>query len=686
MTMALLLAVPASLLGGAVAASPEPDSGFYVVAFERRIDDAGRAGLVRTGADIIGYEPDDSYIVWANNDEAAAAGALGAVDAVTPVPLDRKLAVESGARGSIAVDVVTYGPSSATIARSLDALGDVGRIARLDAHGTLATVTMTIAGERLSDLAARPDVLFIEPAITRLHAEDEKTTQLIAGNIGDDKYSVPGYLEWLDKLKLSGKGIKAAIVDTGINESHPDLAGRIAKTVDYGDGPVQETPYDTGGHGTHVAGIVAGSPSGSGPIYEDPDGFLYGMGVAPQAELINLNLLSFFGPSTGEPDNVPRFVGVTKDAYTAGARMWNASWHTGQGNRAGYLASVRIFDELARDALPKTPKSEEFLFVFSAGNAGASGPTVPKEAKNLIAVGATNSGRGAHYPLTTDPEAIASFSSIGPTKDGRIFPTVSAPGANVISARAIEGTASLLCATPIDGFVYYCSISGTSMAAPHVTGSAALIHQWWKRSHGALPSPAMVKALLVNSADDVGPPDIPNNFEGWGRVDLGSLFTGRGAPFAVDQSTRFTAPDQRRTYIVAADGKNPLKITLSWSDAPASVGAEKVLVNDLDLVVEPVRFSCSGWKVVGDDIYRGNVFTKGMSKTGGKPDRLNNLENMFLSKAAGYYRITVRASNLPGDGIPNNSDHTDQDFALVTRGGHQISLHCDPGPVVTGAR
>ncbi|MDQ4064571.1 MAG: S8 family serine peptidase [Actinomycetota bacterium] len=631
--------------------------GFYVVSFDGRITDTMHAALEATGAEIVGYEPDDSYVVWAGARELRRSRSVPSVRHVRRISAGDKIGIDRASVRGHTVSLITHSSNVDVLARAVDPMVNVTDTSRIDEQ--LSLVAGTISTSDISAIARRPDVLFIEPVSTGFRTEDEKTTQTLAGNLDDERRAVPGYREWLDKMNLSGKGVTVAIVDTGINESHPDLAGRVVKTIDYGTLPVSEASHDTGGHGTHVAGIVAGSPVNSGLTYEDPDGFLYGMGVAPGVQLVNQNYLGLFAEAPGgESDTHEQLRVLTKDAYNAGARMWNASWTTGEGERAGYLASVRVLDQLSRDALPKTTASEDFLFVFSAGNSGARGATSPKEAKNIIAVGSTASGRGPHWPLESDPDMVSSFSSQGPTSDGRIFPTVSAPGGTVISARSPFVPA---CTSPVDGTRYYCAFSGTSMAAPHVTGAAALIHQDWKRS-GERPSPAMVKALLVNSATDIGTPDIPNNFEGWGRVNLANLFGANDYAY-VDQWLPFARVREADSREVFVEGKRPLKVTLAWSDAAARVGAKKALVNDLDLVVERLVDG----RVV--ETYRGNVFRKGQSMQGGKADRLNNLENVFvMTPERGYYRIKVVVANLPGDGIPNNSDATDQDFALVMTG------------------
>ena len=647
---------------GVAASAPGRGASFYVVAFDHKITDEARAGLESAGVTIVDYEPKDSYIVWATSSQVQKTADLADVSAVTPLESARKL--DSGVMslsGRIAhAEVTVYGPALEGVMGFLSRFGKISDAYAARADGLLYTVALPLDASLLDEVVSHPAVMYVNQGAGRAMPEDERGTQIQAGNITGavgEREPSPGYNDWLDKVKLDGKGIKVAIVDTGITTLHPDISDRVVETYDYSD---FSEPIDSGGHGSHVTGIVGGHPDDA-VVLKDPDGFAYGQGVAPAVKFVNQNAIgttATFPPQGG-------FQVLSRDAWNAGARMWNASWHTGEGNRAGYLASVRTMDEISRNALFDKKGSEEFLLVFSAGNAGSNGPTVPKEAKNLIAVGSSMSGRGPHYPLTSNIDEISSFSSKGPTLDGRIFPTISAPGENVVSARAPDG--ALPCQGPVDAAPVYCTISGTSMAAPHVTGASALVHQWWKREHGGLPSPAMVKALLVNSATDIGPADIPNNNEGWGRVNLGELFAPAPSRY-VDQASVFHGVRDQKIYdITVKKGVSRLKITTAWSDAPAAVGAEIALVNDLDVVVERV----AGGKVT--QTWLGNVFANGKSKMGGKADRLNNLENVFIDKPQpGRYRITIRAANLPGDGIPENSDKTDQDFALVARA---ISLH-----------
>lgn len=196
------------------------------------------------------------------------------------------------------------------------------------------------------------------------------------------------------------------------------------------------------------------------------------------------------------------------------------------------------------------------------------------------------------------------------------------------------------------------------MAAPHVAGSTALVTDWWRSSPlvgNDDPSPAMVKALLVNSAVDMGTPDRPNISEGWGRIHLPGLFEAAAPIGAIDQSELLTATGQQYQITVGVvNPAEPLRVTLAWTDAPGAVGANPALVNNLDLTVD-----------TGGNLYLGNQFSAGWSTTGGTEDALNNLENVFVASPGTSATITIDATAIVGDGVPYNGIVTDQDFALI---------------------
>jgi hypothetical protein len=228
----------------------------------------------------------------------------------------------------------------------------------------------------------------------------------------------------------------------------------------------------------------------------------------------------------------------------------------------------------------------------------------------------------------------------------------------LVASAHTPSAVSALCLGPEPGsYGLHATCSGTSMAAPHVTGAVALIHQWWRGFSDDDPSPAMSKALLVNTATPLGRQPIPNNDEGWGRVDLGNLFAASAARVYVDEEVALTEIDEEFTITVtAADPTAPLKVSVVWTDAPGAPGADPALVNDLDLEVSSEDGAT----------WRGNHFDDFWSVPGGQPDRLNNLENVFVEQAGdGRYTITIRAHNLPEPAIPEHPGEVNQDFALV---------------------
>lgn len=267
---------------------------------------------------------------------------------------------------------------------------------------------------------------------------------------------------------FTGKGIKVAVVDTGIDPNHPDFAGRILAFTSFVGGSGE----DDHGHGTHVAGIIAGSGGASGGKYR---------GVAPEALLLSAKVLKADG--SGMMSDV--MAGI-EWAVEQGARVINLSLGS-PGPCDGTDALSAMCDAAVKAGV---------VVCAAAGNDGPNPGTIgsPGCAREVITVGASD-----------DNDQVAPFSSRGPTADGRIKPDILFPGVGIVSCRA-SGTSM---GNPLDDF--YTSASGTSMATPHASGIAALLLQ-------AYPdlTPAQVKARMMDSALSL---NLDPNTQGAGRGD-----------------------------------------------------------------------------------------------------------------------------------------------------------------------
>lgn len=416
-----------------------------------------------------------------------------------------------------AVPVVMVVDAGADLGAFTSALGALGASAIVvderSRDDRWVTVRATVPASGIDGLALNGSVRWVELARPREHC-GEREVQVIAENLnGTEAQPVVGYGAFLTTLAFNGTGAIVAICDTGVDQNannngsaHADLNGRQAAFVDYSAGA---DAADVDGHGTHVAGIAVGNAATGATEAAAPNNFLWGQGVAPAARYVTQN---FLGPNAGNPSDAT----LARDAVVNGAVAMNNSWAGVQSAASGYDVACVAWDKAVRDANSDVAALQPLIPVFAAANFGGMPTTLgsPAEAKNTIVVGNGLTFRpGVGHP-SDNIRGVADSSGRGPTVDGRIAPTVVAPGTDVTAAWARNGStadygASLVAGTGAaqpDGTLInaYLRISGTSMAAPHVTGACALITEWWRaRTGGKTPSAALVKALLVNSAEDM---------------------------------------------------------------------------------------------------------------------------------------------------------------------------------------
>lgn len=270
-----------------------------------------------------------------------------------------------------------------------------------------------------------------------------------------------------------GTGVKVAVLDTGVDRTHPDLAGRVGEARNFTDA---EDAVDHHGHGTHVASTVAGSGAAS-------DG--RNKGVAPGAELLVGKVLNDAGSGA--------------DSWVLAGMEWAA--HSGAkvvSMSLGTRAASDGTDPLS-EAVDRLTAETGTLFVIAAGNTGPGSPTIgsPGAADSALTVAAVDK-----------QDKIASFSSRGPRLgDEALKPDIAAPGVGIVAARASGTTMG----APVNES--YTSANGTSMATPHVAGAAAILaqaHPDWTAADlkGALMSSA--KTLTGGAfAEGSGRTDVP---------------------------------------------------------------------------------------------------------------------------------------------------------------------------------
>ncbi len=643
------------------------------VRFHGPVDEAWLKQLRTAGVAPVRPQPRHSYLCRGTPETFAAAAKLPVVAQVVPLTDKLKSAAIVAEAGDTLVTVVLVGtadevPAVVERLKKLEGVTPDGKSATHLDGKILVRAKVTGTGRAL--ILREPTVVALE-LYHPPKAEGEVAALIVAGQY---TAGVPhgSYLGWLAGHGLSGAGVTIGVVDTGVDVRHAAFTGRIA----------DHTGGSRSWHGTFVASCAAGRHEAE----KDANGFILALGVAPAAHITSFD----WQVTTSEVERARRTV-TTAGPNGVPATIQNNSWGAGAVTPMGYGAQEATFDSLVRNADPGGT-GRPLTVCFSAGNSGELGLTRPKGAKNLLVV-----GNSENYLPDRDDAADQSdninevysgpdASSHGVCGDGRVRPHVVAPGQWTTAANfgRKEGDRSYISATAAYGH-------GTSAASPKVAGGCAVLTEWWRKANaGDTPSPALLRALVVNTAVDTRyGGSVPNKHQGWGRVHLQAVLDPSARRVYVDQTTLLrNRGDRCDTRATVADPTRPLRVTLAWTDPPGSEGSGTAtlpcVVNRLVLLVE-----------TAGGTYRGNVFTGGSSVLGGSParDGLDNVQNVFLPAGvvSGPFTVRVQAVDITTNCLTNQPDGTAQDFALVidnatplTEGGGVLAV-IDPKAGASGA-
>ena len=409
---------------------------------------------------------------------------------------------------------------------------------------------------------------------------------------------------------LNGSGEILAISDTGIDDDHGDFNGRI-RAIYNQFGPDNSYSDRNSGHGTHVTSTLLGDGAG--------ESFTQGMVPAATFHFYQLE-----ADSSGILARWGSLYDMFSHSYQQSARIQTNSW--GNVNLIGeYSSDSRSADSYVVD-------EPSFLVLFSAGDLGDDGYetiTPPGTAKNVLTIGSSTTGSYG----SQSQGAVASTSSKGTTLDGRIKPDLVAPGVMICSARAeealfVEGESCSSSTHEGTEIPLYMTLNGSSMSTAVAAGAATMVRQHLRETQSlAEPRSDLIRAILINGADDLGAPDIPNPMEGWGQVNVSNSIFPNAADEQLDllyDNSRELRPGHSFIYTIESDSSSKFDITLVWNDREGSAVANQSspkLVNDLDLIAT----SPSG------DVYYGNNFINGFSVKDGSSDDLNNVERVRIS-------------------------------------------------------
>jgi len=682
------------------------ESAYYIVQFSQTPDDQIRNAIERAGGKVFDYIPNNAHVVKMNSASKAGLEKMGLVQfigyyqpafRINPSLLENQTSLDNEESGRIELNVLTFEVSDRTVVKDRLLKDTDVRFLQEDQNGRMFQVSIpsarsvdickTIANYSEVRWVERKYPVVLHNAWSRWINQSRDTTGMgsSAGTwypklrlkSADDSTKMPIY-----RKGLYGQGQIVHVDDTGMDwdnvytrdpgglkpiydkdkDTVCEATNAHRKIVAYN---VHADTFDltSSGHGSHTTGSVAGDSMGSTHSGALTDTVLArAMGMAPLARIAFTDI----GGGSDALVLPTNYADIYRWGYNAGARISSSSWGQSSGGYSSYTANCEQVDTVAW-------QHQDYLMFRSSGNSNTDGDSAntPATAKNIVCVGANESGFGAgatawQVPGTTDRNEIsdvAEFSSHGPTREGLRRPHILASGGWYIWSVDSDGSLT----TNNSGII---TMGGTSMSTPTSAGLAALVRQyltegWWKTGTKqaadaiASPSGSLMKSLMMlatrNTAgaystdliNQTATQNVPSQGQGWGAVVLDDAlyFSGDVRKLRIDDTRSFTASGQSFSYTVttgtSTDTMNPFKVVLSYFDYPSALSPMDISVNNLNLTVT----DGSG------NTYLGNVFgTNGKSTTGGTADTINNDEVVWLlpsaAKGSRTMTITVTAATI----------------------------------------
>ncbi|MCH9033192.1 MAG: S8 family serine peptidase, partial [Planctomycetes bacterium] len=587
-----------------------------VVQFDRPINSGQRRQARYAGMTLLRYLGNHTFFASLSGDDVDSrmlgrmTGLSGIQAIQRPWKLDPRIlagqtpnwaAVDGNdAGGDIVVVYVLFHPDTSLLTTAVDLAKQHGATVseKLESvHG----LVLQLPRSGIEALADEDAVQWIEWPLPKMSGTNDSNRQLTQASLVQ---AAP--------YNLNGSGVTVLVYDSGTaRASHVDFEGRLIAV----DGS------DMTNHSTHVAGTIGGSGIGNASF----------KGMAPGVTLLSYgfefgspHVILYTNPGDLETDydQAINILGADIANNSIGSNIESNLFDCEIQGDYGITSS--LIDSIVLGSL-----GSPFRVVWAAGNERAGSRCniegfgayysmpPPAGAKNHICVGAVNSNN----------DSMTTFSSWGPTDDGRLKPDLVAPGCQ---SNGDLGVTS--CAMSSD--TAYATLCGTSMAAPTVTGLAALLLQDFRAQFPSEPDPrnSMLKALFVHNAQDLlaAGPDYQT---GYGSVRIKTTIdfmrTGQCIENQVDQSGR-------HAVFVAVDPGDPeLKVTLAWDDIPGAPNVNAALVNDLDLRV----FDASSQQHYPWTLDPSNPSAPAVRTAA---DHLNNLEQVVVQDpATGVWRVEI---------------------------------------------